>query len=57
MNVKFVENWVFFEIVFSFKIVFFIETFAMFWLFLIRNSVMYQWLHIYVTLAILSAKC
>ena len=57
MNVKFVENWVFFEIVISFKIVFFIEIFAMWWLFLIRNCVVYQWLHIYVTLAISSVKC
>ena len=57
MNVKFVENWVFFEIVISFKIVFFIEIFAMCLLFLIRNCVMYQWLHIYVTLAISSVKC
>ena len=57
MNVKFVENWVFFEIVISFKIVFFIELSAMWWLFLIRNCVVYQWLHIYMTLPILSVKC
>ena len=38
MNVKFVENWVFFEIVISFKIVFFIEISAMWWLFLIPRG-------------------
>ena len=57
MNVKFVENWVFFEIVISFKIVFFIKIFSMWWLILIRNCVVYQWLQIYVTLAILNVKC